>query len=233
MPRKRVREGQPQRRQTAGCTPIPGKFWHKENGRHRMIEITPKAREKYRQLLSTRDENTNIRIFVEHPGTTEAECGMAFCPRNMYDLADLVYDCGGFKVIVDPISDPYLADAVVDVVDDEFTLKSPSITKNQMDPAIPLEKRIAFVIATEVNPGIATHGGAVQVDSYSPDTGVLRVRFQGGCVGCASVGITIKDALMRRLRQRFPGTDLRVVDVTDHKVTEETYGGERGKTLAG
>ena len=192
-----------------------------------MILITEKAQEKYRQLLSHKDQNTNIRIFVEHPGAPDAECGMSFCPRNMYDLADLVYEYEGFKVIIDPLSDPYLTDAVVDVKDDEFTLKAPSISVNKLDPSIPLIKRIEFVIATEVNPGIATHGGAVEVVDYLNDRAELWVRFKGGCVGCASVGITIKDALCRKLNQRFPETRINVVDKTEHEVTDTTYSGGR------
>jgi Fe/S biogenesis protein NfuA len=190
-----------------------------------MILITEKAQEKYKQLLAQKDKNTNIRIFVERPGTPEAECGMSFCPRNMYDLADLVYECNGFKVIIDPISDPYLSDAVVDVKNDEFTLKAPSISLNRLDPSIPLVKRIEFVIATEVNPGIATHGGAIEVLKYLEDKSELWVKFKGGCVGCASVGITIKDALCRKLTQRFPDVRISVVDKTDHEVTDTTYKG--------
>ncbi len=189
-----------------------------------MILITPKAQAKYKELLESKDKDTNIRIFVEKPGTQGADCGMAYCPRHMYDLADLVYDYDGFKVIIDPISDPYLADAVVDVKEGEFTLKAPSITKNQMDPAIPLVKRIEFIIATEVNPGIATHGGAVKVVNYVEDKNELWVQFKGGCVGCASVGATIQDALGKKLHQRFPNENIKIVDKTDHKVTDQTYG---------
>lgn len=183
-----------------------------------MVQITAKAQEKFRDLLASKDSSTNIRIFVERPGTESAECGMAFCPRNMYDLADIVYQLEGFKLVVDPISDPYLDNAVVDVSDGEFTLKAPGITRNRLDPSIPLSQRIAFVIATEVNPGIATHGGAVEIVDFREESKELWVRFKGGCVGCASVGITIEDSLCRKLNQRFPEEHIVVVDKTDHSV---------------
>ncbi len=190
-----------------------------------LIVITEPAQKKYVELLKDREANTNIRIFVENPGTEKASCGMSFCPLNMYDQADLVYEYEGFKLIVDPISDPFLSDAVVDVKDGEFTLRAPSISRNMLDPTLPLRDRINFVILTEVNPGIASHGGAVEIVDFLQPQNELHVKFHGGCVGCASVGITIKDALSKKLNSRFPNDNIKVIDKTEHKVTSETYKG--------
>ena len=165
--------------------------------------VKDEAKKKFVDLLRGHEKGTNIRVFVEHPGTPDAECGIAFCPPSLYDMADLVYEFDDFKVIIDPISDPYLQDAVIGVNEkDTFTLKSPS--------------------TTEINPGIATHGGAVEVISLS-DENVLSVRFHGGCVGCAAVGSTIKDSLQVKLNQRFREDKITISDVTEHKVTDGTF----------
>ncbi len=190
-----------------------------------MITVTEQAQKKYVELLKEREPNTNIRIFVENPGTEKAACGMSFCPLNMYDQADLVYDYEGFKLIVDPLSDPFLCDAVVDVKNGEFTLLAPSITRNMLDPTLPLRDRVNFVILTEVNPGIASHGGAVEIVDFLQPQNELLVKFHGGCVGCAAVGITIQDALTKKLNARFPDEHIKVIDKTEHKVTAETYKG--------
>lgn len=185
--------------------------------------VKDEAKKKFVDLLRGHEKGTNIRVFVEHPGTPDAECGIAFCPPSLYDMADLVYEFDDFKVIIDPISDPYLQDAVIGVNEkDTFTLKSPSITKDFLEPSLPLIERIKFVVATEVNPGIATHGGAVEVISLS-DENVLSVRFHGGCVGCAAVGSTIKDSLQVKLNQRFREDKITISDVTEHKVTDGTF----------
>ena len=132
--------------------------------------VKDEAKKKFVDLLRGHEKGTNIRVFVEHPGTPDAECGIAFCPPSLYDMADLVYEFDDFKVIIDPISDPYLQDAVIGVNEkDTFTLKSPSITKDFLEPSLPLIERIKFVVATEINPGIATHGGAVEVISLSDE----------------------------------------------------------------
>ena len=38
------------------------------------------------------------------------------------------------------------------------------------------------------------------------------------------VGLTLKEGIQTQLNQAFPGMIKDVIDVTDHKVTEETYG---------
>lgn len=189
-----------------------------------MLEVTPAAQEKYKNLLKDREEGTNIRIFVEKPGTEDAECGMAFCPPSLYDMADLVYEFeGDLKIIIDPLSAPYLDDAVIGVNEkDSFTLKAPSITKNMLDPSLPLEDRIRFIVATEINPGIATHGGAVEIVEFTPEH-VLKVRFHGGCVGCAAVGATIQDSLQIKLNQCFREEHIKIEDLTMHEVNENTF----------
>jgi Fe/S biogenesis protein NfuA len=188
-----------------------------------MIKVTVEAQKKFSQMLKDRESGTNIRVFVEKPGTKDAECGMAFCPPSLYDMADLVYDYDDFKVIVDPLSDPYLSDAVIGVNEkDNFTLSAPSITKDFMESSLPLIDRIKFVVATEINPGIATHGGAVEIVELTTDN-VLKVRFHGGCVGCSAVGATITDSLQVKLNYHFRDENIKIEDVTEHKVTDNTF----------
>ena len=176
-----------------------------------MIKVTVEAQKKFSQMLKDRESCTNIRVFVEKSGTKDAECGMAFCPPSLYDMADLVYD------------DPYLSDAVIGVNEkDNFTLKAPSIIKDFMDSSLPLIDRIKFVVATEINPGIATHGGAVEIVELPTDN-VLKVRFHGGCVGCSAVGATITDSLQVKLNYHFRDENIKIEDVTEHKVTDNTF----------
>lgn len=191
-----------------------------------MIEITPKAQAIYRQLLADRPNGTCIRIFVDNPGTPEAQCGMSYCPSHMYDMADIVYPMEGFDLVIDPVSDPYLEDAVVDAkAEMELTMKSPSVSKDFLSKELPLIDRIKFVVSTQVNPGIATHGGAVEVVSFSEETREVSVKFKGGCVGCASVGVTINESLQAKINSMFPGEGIKVTDVTQHEVTGDTYKG--------
>ena len=45
------------------------------------ITVTPPAQQYLRELLAKQDSpGIGVRVFVEKPGTPQAECCMAYCP---------------------------------------------------------------------------------------------------------------------------------------------------------
>ena len=56
-----------------------------------------------------------LRVFVSGGGCSGLQYGMAF--DNEMDEADQVFDSEGVKVVVDPVSLPYLQGATIDFVD--------------------------------------------------------------------------------------------------------------------
>jgi Fe-S cluster biogenesis protein NfuA len=54
-----------------------------------------------------------------------------------------------------------------------------------------------------IRPAIQSDGGDVELVDVS-DQGVVRVRFQGACVGCPSSSITLQAGIERQLRERIP-----------------------------
>ncbi|MDO2266543.1 NifU family protein, partial [Escherichia coli] len=77
---------------------------------------------------------------------------------------------------------------------------------------------INYYLQTEINPGLASHGGQVSlVDVVEDNIAVLR--FGGGCQGCGMVDMTLKDGVEKTLIERIP--ELKGVrDVTDHSNKE-------------
>jgi Fe-S cluster biogenesis protein NfuA/nitrite reductase/ring-hydroxylating ferredoxin subunit len=55
----------------------------------------------------------------------------------------------------------------------------------------------------EVRPYIESHGGEVEL--LSVDDGVVRVRLQGACVGCAGSAMTLRRGIEEALREHLPG----------------------------
>jgi Fe-S cluster biogenesis protein NfuA/nitrite reductase/ring-hydroxylating ferredoxin subunit len=55
----------------------------------------------------------------------------------------------------------------------------------------------------EVRPYIESHGGEVEL--LGVEGGVVRVKLQGACVGCAGSAITLKRGIEEALRQHMPG----------------------------
>jgi Fe/S biogenesis protein NfuA len=84
----------------------------------------------------------------------------------------------------------------------------------------PLGSRVQRVLDDQVNPGLASHGGAVSLVDIQETRVVLS--FGGGCQGCGMVDATLKDGVTAQLQQQIPEIT-EVVDVTDHSAGENPY----------
>jgi ATP-binding protein involved in chromosome partitioning len=89
-------------------------------------------------------------------------------------------------------------------------------------PAAPgdMRVRVEEVIRRDVAPGLAGHGGRVEVAAV--EQGVVAVRFAGGCQGCGAAQATLKAGVEQALRRAIPEI-LRVIDITDHQAGAQPY----------
>lgn len=65
-----------------------------------------------------------------------------------------------------------------------------------------IRDRVARVIEL-IRPAIQADGGDIELVEITPD-GVVKVRFQGACVGCPSSSMTLKMGIEHNLRQHVP-----------------------------
>lgn len=54
-----------------------------------------------------------------------------------------------------------------------------------------------------IRPYLQNHGGDVEFVSFDAD-GVVKVKLQGACQGCAGAQMTIKSGVQRVLQEAFP-----------------------------
>jgi Fe/S biogenesis protein NfuA len=191
-----------------------------------MITISESAQAHFAKLLEKQAAGTNIRVFVVNPGTTQAECGVSYCPADSVESTDLRVNFTGFDAIIDAESKPFLVDAEIDFVTDQMgsqlTLKAPNAKVRKVQDDAPLKERVQYVIDAEINPQLANHGGRVSVVELTQD-GVAVLQFGGGCNGCSQVDLTLKEGIEKELLQRFSGELTGVRDVTDHQRGEHSY----------
>ncbi len=83
-----------------------------------------------------------------------------------------------------------------------------------------MRRKIQKLLDAEVNPMVADHGGLIEVVDYVNRTAYIRM--SGGCQGCASSKMTLKQGVERAVFEAFPGVQ-NVVDVTDHALGENPY----------
>ena len=82
-----------------------------------VMTVTSLAAEKIRGLLEEKEiaETHGLRVFVAGGGCSGMQYGMAFEGNPME--TDRVVEMGGVKLIVDPVSMPYVEGATIDFVD--------------------------------------------------------------------------------------------------------------------
>ena len=170
-----------------------------------------------------------MRVFVENAGTPRAECCMAYSAPDEVVPTDYKLDYPEFAAYIDTPSIPYLLDAVIDYNKDRFggqlTFRAPNSKVPRVGPDASIEERITYILQSEINPGLAGHGGncalvEVVEDAEHGLTAVLK--FGGGCQGCSAIDVTLKQGVETTLQQHIPELK-RVVDQTDHTQAEGAY----------
>ena len=122
------------------------------------------------------------------------------------------------------MSEPFLEDAVVDYATDrmggQLTIKAPNAKVPMVNADSPINDQINYYLQTEINPGLASHGG--QVSLIDIEDGIAILKFGGGCQGCGQADVTLKEGIEKTLLERIPQLK-GVSDVTDHSNRENAY----------
>ncbi|MBK4764805.1 MAG: Fe-S biogenesis protein NfuA [Pantoea sp. Brub] len=190
-----------------------------------MIVITKAAEKYFLTLLAKQKNGTQIRIFITNPGTSKAECEVAYCSPNNITKTDKKLKFGQLYVYIDEISAPYLEKAEIDfIVDDlesQLVLKVPKIKSSNELTESSIFKRIQYFLYSQISPQLLTHGGYVSLIEINND-GYVVLEFKGGCNGCSMINITVKNHIERELLLHFPEIK-GVIDITEHKRNMHSY----------
>ena len=188
--------------------------------------ITPSAQDYLFDLLSNQEEDTSgIKIFVSEPGTPRAETCIAYSKKDEDFSSFRLIDEFKFKLYLEEKSIDFLRNAEVDYSPDKFggtlTIKAPNAKLPQISENATIEDKINYVLYSEVNPGLAAHGGEVSLIEVL-DEEIAILQFGGGCQGCGMVDLTLKDGVEKTLLEQVDGLKS-VRDVTDHSYRENAY----------
>lgn len=189
------------------------------------IVITESAQEYLADLLDKQDTpGIGIRVFITQPGTAYAETCISYCKPGEQKAEDTALALAHFTAWIDTVSEPFLEDAVVDFATDrmggQLTIKAPNAKVPMISEDSPLPERINYYLQTEINPGLASHGG--QVSLIDIEDGYAILQFGGGCQGCGQVNLTLQEGVEKTLKERIPEIK-GVRDVTDHSNRENAY----------
>jgi Fe/S biogenesis protein NfuA len=191
------------------------------------VEITESAQAYLKDLLDRQKDNDGIgiRMFVASPGTAQAETCIAYCRPGEEKEDDVAVELNGFTAWLEGRSLPFLEDAKVDYATDrmggQLTIRAPNSKMPRVNDDSPLEDRINYVLYNDVNPSLASHGGNVSLVEVTDDM-IAVLQFGGGCQGCGSVAITLKQGIEVQLMDKLPELN-GIRDVTDHTDRSNAY----------
>jgi len=191
------------------------------------VVVTESAEEYLAGLLAGQkdSEGMGIRMFVANPGTAQAETCIAYSRPGEEQEGDIRIDYNSFPAFFEERSIPFLEDAKVDYSADrmggQLTIRAPNSKMPKINDDSPLEDRVNYVLFNDINPGLASHGGDVSLVEITEDMYVV-LKFGGGCQGCSSVDMTLKDGVEVQLMDKVPEIK-GVRDMTDHTDTSQAY----------
>ena len=192
------------------------------------IEFSQQAQDYLQELLDKQGiEGMSVRVYVNSPGTPTAETCLAYCKPGEEQPSDELLPGLPFSVFLDYPSLKFLQEARVDFRQDELgggqlTIAAPNARLPMVDENSPIQERVNYILHSEVNPGLASHGGFVSLVEMAEEDTIAVLQFGGGCQGCGMVDYTLKQGVETTLVERIPQLQ-GVRDVTDHSNTDNAY----------
>src|SRR5437667_6089106 len=82
------------------------------------------------------------------------------------------------------------------------------------------KEKVQYLVDTQINPGVAEHGGAVQIVDIRG--GSLYLKLHGGCQGCGAADFTLKQGIETIVKRAVPEID-QIIDLTNHSAGTNPY----------
>ncbi|HBB96275.1 MAG TPA: hypothetical protein DC054_12870 [Blastocatellia bacterium] len=81
-------------------------------------------------------------------------------------------------------------------------------------------EKVQYLIDVQINPGVAEHGGSVQVVDVKDDS--VYLRLHGGCQGCGAADFTLKQGIETIVKRAVPEIQ-QIIDLTNHSAGLNPY----------
>ncbi|MFN2532645.1 MAG: NifU family protein [Pyrinomonadaceae bacterium] len=106
-----------------------------------------------------------------------------------------------------------------------FLVSSFALSEDQIENEMVLmgrgtREKVQYVLTHKINPGVAEHGGFVELIDVKNNN--VYVRLRGGCQGCGAADFTLRQTIEAIIKKAIPEI-LQVQDVTDHAAGLNPY----------
>lgn len=193
-----------------------------------IITITDDALAELVKLRDSEEDAASLGLrleIVSGPGE-EFKYDLSLDEFRKAAFTDEVRTHSGMKVIIPAKDVELLEDAILD-----YTANGGLVIRNPNKPVVPvveglvnddaLSAEIEAIVATEVNPALAAHGGFVTFAGHD-EAGTAYLTMGGGCHGCSMSKVTMLEGVQTTLVEKVEGIQ-RVRDMTDHQSGENPF----------
>jgi Fe/S biogenesis protein NfuA len=186
-----------------------------------MLTFTDTAIQKIVAIMEAQGRlGDGLRLAIAGRSAGSFRYSLGLVEEGDEDADDVVVDSGQFKVFIDPQSAPLLEGASIDYVDNGMHGSGFKIDNPNPVWTDPTAIRVQELIDSRINPGVASHGGHVEL--LDVQDGTVYVRLGGGCQGCGMVDVTLRQGIEALIREEIPEIQ-QVVDTTDHAAGRNPY----------
>ena len=192
------------------------------------LNVTPTAIEKFKTVINEGEhyepENALVRVIIKRRTASEYEYTMGLTEKDedpAEHMRDSFYEFGDITVVVDDVAINSLKGSTIDYKEDLNA--AGFVVDNPNKPVYnDMERDVQELLNQQINPQIKSHGGQVDVVRYEEDGSILYIEMSGGCQGCSSSSVTLKNGVEQMIYEEFPDID-DIRDVSDHDAGENPY----------
>lgn len=199
-----------------------------ESGSDTIITITEAAVAKLKELRDAEPDadSLGLRLEIATIVGNEFRYDLSFDEFRKAAFTDEVRTHDGLKVIIPQRDLPNLRSAVLDYNDAQgLVLRNPNTPPPpHVDGLVAdddLAERVRALVAEQVNPALAAHGGFVTFVGHDNE-GTAYFTMGGGCHGCSMSTATMLDGVQTMLSEAIPEIS-KARDLTDHATGENPY----------
>jgi Fe/S biogenesis protein NfuA len=203
-------------------------------GRGPVVRITDLAREKVLRARAGQPNPDRLALRIEVTGISGGEYESSASFQLLRDARpdDVVQHHDGLAIVIPTDSVEKLRGATIELEGNLILGSLLILNPNSPSPAVAAAgrpppdlkgdaaQRVIQILAEQINPSIAAHGGYAELVAVENTTAYLRL--SGGCQGCAMAPATLTQGIEVAITQAVPEIT-RIVDVTDHASGTNPY----------
>jgi Fe/S biogenesis protein NfuA len=189
-------------------------------GQDAAVTFTETAQTRVRGFMEAKNKlDAALRVSIAGRSSSGFRYAMNIVDPDDRDDSDIELDGGGFRVFIDAGSMENLRGATIDFVESSqgagFQIENPNpVWRDE------IALLVQNIIDTQINPGVAAHGG--YVDLLDVKDNIAYVQLGGGCQGCGLADVTLKQGIETLIKEAVPQI-VAVRDSTDHAAGTNPY----------